>query len=117
MTTCTNVTYHEAVNIAIASEAKYRQHKELKKKSMPSGSYGGNPKRQRVIYHPVNHNHPLIVCRSFKPVSNQMSALLQLIRVYNRQMLLGFLLQRPRVTSIPVSIVVNLVISRENVRI
>ena len=59
MTTCTNVTYHEAVNIAIASEAKYRQHKELKKKkSMPSGSYGGNPKRQRVIYHPVNHNRP-----------------------------------------------------------
>ena len=32
MTTCTNVTYHEAVNIAIASESKYRQHKELKKK-------------------------------------------------------------------------------------
>ena len=29
MTTCTNVTYHEAVNIAIASEEKYRQHKEL----------------------------------------------------------------------------------------
>ena len=24
MTTCTNVTYHEAVNIAIASEEKYR---------------------------------------------------------------------------------------------
>jgi hypothetical protein len=32
MTTCTNVTYHETVNIAIASESKYRQHKELKKK-------------------------------------------------------------------------------------
>ena len=31
MTTCINVTYHEAVNIAIALEAKYRQHKELKK--------------------------------------------------------------------------------------
>ena len=45
MTTCTNVTYHEAVNIAIASEAKYRQHKELKKKkSMPSRSFGGNQK-------------------------------------------------------------------------
>ena len=57
MSTCTNVTYHEAVNIAIASEVKYQQHKELKKKkSMPSGSFGGNPKRQRVIYHPVNHN-------------------------------------------------------------
>ena len=46
MTTYTNVTYHEAVNIAIASEAKYRQHKELKKKkSMLSGSFGGNQKR------------------------------------------------------------------------
>ena len=59
MTTCTNVTYHEAVNIAIVLEAKYRQHKELKKKkSMPSGSFGGNSKRQRVIYHLVNHNCP-----------------------------------------------------------
>ena len=59
MTTCTNVTYHEAVNIAIASEEKYRQHKEIKKKkSVPSGPFGGNQKRQRVIYHPVNHNHP-----------------------------------------------------------
>ena len=59
MTTCTNVTYHEAVNIAIASESKYRQHKELKKKkSVPSGSFGGNQKRQRVIYHPIHHNRP-----------------------------------------------------------
>ena len=59
MTTCTNVTYHEAVNVAIASEGKYWQHKELKKKkSMPSGSFGGNQKRQRVIYHPVHHNRP-----------------------------------------------------------
>ena len=59
MTTCTNVTYHEAVNIAIASESKYRQHKELKKKkSMPSGSFGGNQKRQMVIYHPIHHNRP-----------------------------------------------------------
>ena len=59
MTTCTNVTYHEVVNIAIASERKFRQHKELKKKkSMSSGSFGGNQKRQRVIYHLVNHNRP-----------------------------------------------------------
>ena len=47
MTTCTNVTYHEAVNIAIALEEKYRQHKEIKKKkSVSSGSFGGNQKRQ-----------------------------------------------------------------------
>ena len=59
----------------------------------------------------------IIVLRSFKPVSNQMSVLLQLIRIHNRQMILGFLLQHPRVTSIPVSIVASLVISRENVRI
>ena len=59
MTTCTNVTYHEAVNIAIASEEKYRQHKEIKKKKgVSSGSFGGNQKRQRVIYHPVNHYRP-----------------------------------------------------------
>ncbi|XP_066316332.1 uncharacterized protein [Miscanthus floridulus] len=56
MTTCTNVMYHEVVNIAIASEEKYRQHKEIKKKkSVPSGSFGGNQKRQKIIYHPVNH--------------------------------------------------------------
>ena len=59
MTTCTNVTYHEAVNIAIASEEKYRQHKEIKKKkSVPSGSFGGNQKRQKIIYHPMNHYRP-----------------------------------------------------------
>ena len=47
MTTCTNVTYHEVVNIAIASEEKYRQHKEIKKKkNVPSGPFGGNQKRQ-----------------------------------------------------------------------
>ena len=45
-TTYTNVTYHEAVNIAIASEEKYRQHEEIKrKKSVPSGSFGGNQKK------------------------------------------------------------------------
>ena len=45
MTTCTIVTYHEAVNIAIASEEKYRQHKEIKKKkSGSSGSFGGKSK-------------------------------------------------------------------------
>ena len=59
MTTYTNVTYHEAVNIAITSEEKYRQHKEIKKKkSVPSGSFGGNQKGQKIIYHPVNHYHP-----------------------------------------------------------
>ena len=59
MTTCTNVTYHEAVNIAIALEGKYRQHKELKKKkSVPSRSFGRNQKRQKIIYHPVNHYRP-----------------------------------------------------------
>ena len=59
MTTYTNVTYHEVVNIAIALEEKYRQHKEIKKKkSVSSGSFGGNQKRQRVIYHPVNHYRP-----------------------------------------------------------
>ena len=59
MTTCTNVMYHEAVNIAIASEEKYWQHKEIKKKkSVPSGSFSGNQKRHKIIYHPVNHYHP-----------------------------------------------------------
>ena len=59
MTACANVTYHEAVNIAIASEEKYRQHKEIKKKkSVSSRSFGGNQKRQKIIYHPVNHYRP-----------------------------------------------------------
>ena len=59
MTACANVSYHEAVNIAIASEEKYRQHKEIKKnKNVPSGSFSGNQKRQKIIYHPVNHYRP-----------------------------------------------------------
>jgi aconitase A len=44
MTTCTNVTYHEAVNIAIALEAKYRQHKELKKKEYTVWIFWGKSK-------------------------------------------------------------------------
>ena len=58
MTTYTNVTYHEAVNIAIASDEKYRQHKEIKKKNVPSGSFSGNQKREKIIYHLVNHYRP-----------------------------------------------------------
>ena len=59
MTACANVTYHEAVNIAIASEEKYRQHKEIKKKNSVSlGSFGGNQNRQKILYHPINHYHP-----------------------------------------------------------
>ena len=59
MTTYTNVTYHEVVNIAIALEEKYRQHKEIKKKkSVPSRSFSGNHKRQTIIYHLVNHYRP-----------------------------------------------------------
>ena len=48
MTACANVTYHEAVNIAIASKEKYRQHKEIKKKkNVPSKSFGGNKRGKR----------------------------------------------------------------------
>jgi hypothetical protein len=63
MTTCTNVTYHEAINISIASEEKNCLHKEAKKKkNVSSGSFGGNQKCQKIIYHPVNHS-----CPSFRP--------------------------------------------------
>ena len=59
----------------------------------------------------------LIVRHSSKPGNNQMSVLLQLIRIHNRQMLLGSLLQRPRVIVIHVIIMEGPVISRGNVRI
>jgi hypothetical protein len=63
MTACTNATYREAVNIAIASEEKNSLQKEAKKKKNVSfGSSGSNQKYQRVIYHPVNHSRP-----SFRP--------------------------------------------------
>jgi hypothetical protein len=43
MTSCLNSTYHEAVNIAIASEEDYRKHKEAKKKkNVSSRSSGSN---------------------------------------------------------------------------
>jgi hypothetical protein len=59
MTICLNATYHEAVNIAIASEEEYRKHKEAKKKkNVSSGSFGSNQKRQKIIYHPQNHFRP-----------------------------------------------------------
>jgi hypothetical protein len=53
MTTCYNATYHEVVNVAIASEEKSRIHKELKKKKrVLSSSSDGIKKRQKFIYHP-----------------------------------------------------------------
>jgi hypothetical protein len=46
MTGCLNATYHEAINIDIASEEEYRKHKEAKqKKIVSSGSSGSNQKR------------------------------------------------------------------------
>ena len=65
MATCGNATYHETVNIAIASEENYRRHKEAKKKrSFASGSSSG--KRQKVIYHPQNHGRA-----PFRPQQSQ----------------------------------------------
>jgi hypothetical protein len=52
MTGCLNVTYHEAVNIALSSEEEYRKHKEAKKKKVSYGSSGNNQKRQKIVYHP-----------------------------------------------------------------
>jgi hypothetical protein len=53
LVTCYNATYHEVVNVAIASEEKSRIHKESKKKKQVlSSSSGGIKKRQRFIYHP-----------------------------------------------------------------
>jgi hypothetical protein len=43
MTGCLNATYHEVVNIAIASEEEYHKHKVAKKKkNVSSGSSGSN---------------------------------------------------------------------------
>jgi hypothetical protein len=57
--TCYNATYHEVVNVAIASEEKSRIHKESKKKKQVlSSSSGGIKKRQKFIYHPQNHFCP-----------------------------------------------------------
>jgi hypothetical protein len=53
MTACYNATYHEIVNIAIASEETFRIHKESKKKKqVSSGLSGSSKKRQNFIYHP-----------------------------------------------------------------
>ena len=46
MTTCPHATYHEAVNIAITYEEKYRLHKEAKKKKgMSAGPSNSARKR------------------------------------------------------------------------
>jgi hypothetical protein len=59
MTGCLNASYHEAINIAIASAKEYRKHKEAKKKKiMSSRSSGNNQKRQKIVYHPQNHFRP-----------------------------------------------------------
>ena len=68
MTVCPNVSFHEDVNIAISYEEKSRQQKEeKKKKGNTSGFSGGNQKRQRMIYHPVNHYRPPYHPQQFQP--------------------------------------------------
>jgi hypothetical protein len=63
MTSCLNASYHEAVNVAIASEEEYCKHKEAKKKkNVSSGSSGSNQKRKKIVYHPKNN-----FCPSFRP--------------------------------------------------
>ena len=52
MTTCQSATFHEAVNIAIASEEKNKKHKEAKKKATSSSFSSRGQKHQRIIYHP-----------------------------------------------------------------
>jgi hypothetical protein len=59
MATYYNATYHEVVNVAIASEERSRIHKESKKKKQVlSSSSGGIKKHQKFIYHPQNHFRP-----------------------------------------------------------
>ena len=56
-----NISYHEAVNVAISSEEKNHKHNEAKKKKgivSGSGSSGGNKKRQRLVYHPALQFRP-----------------------------------------------------------
>jgi hypothetical protein len=57
--TCYNATYHEVVNVAIASEEKSRINKESKKKKQVLLSSSGSIKKhQKFIYHPQNHFRP-----------------------------------------------------------
>jgi hypothetical protein len=46
MTTCYNATYHEVVNVAIASEEKSHIHKESKKKKQVPSSLSGSSKKR-----------------------------------------------------------------------
>jgi hypothetical protein len=56
---CLNATYHESINIAIASDEEYHKHKEAKKKkNVSSRSSGSNQKRHKIIDHPQNHFCP-----------------------------------------------------------
>ena len=52
---CTELPFNRLVSKAITAEEKYRQKQESKKKKTPTGPFGGNVKRQKVIYHPQNH--------------------------------------------------------------
>jgi hypothetical protein len=59
LVTCYNATYHEIVNVAIASEEKFHIHKESKKKKQVLSSLSSSiKKRQKIIYHPQNHFCP-----------------------------------------------------------
>jgi hypothetical protein len=77
MTGCLSATYHEAVNVAIASEEEYRKHKEAKKKkNVSSGSSGSDQKCQKIIYHPQNHLVLPFVHHSSRPGNRHLFNLL-----------------------------------------
>jgi hypothetical protein len=117
MTGCLNVTYHEAVNIALSSEEEYRKHKEAKKKKVPYGSSSGNQKRQKTI--PRTISIPLFIHHNYKPGNRHLFILLQLYRTHISRMLLAFVPHSRRATislTIPAIIVERQGISRGSVR-
>jgi hypothetical protein len=56
LVTCYNATYHEVVNVAIASEEKSRIHKESKKKKQVLSSSSGGIKKAPKVYLPPSES-------------------------------------------------------------
>ena len=54
--TCTTATYNELISIAITTEEKNHQHKEVKKrKNVLAISSSNTSQRQRIVYQPIYH--------------------------------------------------------------
>jgi hypothetical protein len=114
MMTCPNATYHEAVNIAIASEEEYHKHKRVRRRMCPPSFLVATKSARKLFITlltiPVIH----IIHHSSRPGSSYLSVQLQLFHNHDCRMPLAIIPQ-PR-TAATITIPATIMGSRHTSR-